>query len=61
MQLIFIQMVLNLTEKKQMQDSIFLDTNIILYAYSIDEKAKINIAQNILDDYNIAKQNQTTE
>ena len=34
-----------------MPDRFFLDTNILLYVYSVDEKNKQNIAQSILNDY----------
>ncbi len=34
-----------------MQDKAFFDTNILIYAYSEDEKFKQNIAQNILEKY----------
>ncbi|NWF67006.1 MAG: PIN domain-containing protein [Campylobacterales bacterium] len=46
-------------EKKRMQDKIFIDTNIIVYAYSIDEKKKQAITQEILEnnsDLYISKQ-----
>lgn len=42
-----------------MQDKIFIDTNIIVYAYSIDEKKKQAITQEILEnnsDLYISKQ-----
>lgn len=34
-----------------MQDKIFLDTNILIYAYSIDEPSKKNIVSKILTSY----------
>jgi len=40
-----------LIEKKQMQDNIFLDSNIILYCYSNDETDKQAIARNIFEQY----------
>jgi len=43
--------VLNLTEKKHMQDKVFLDTNILIYSYSSDEINKQTIANNLLEDY----------
>lgn len=47
-----------LTEKKQMLDKIFLDTNILLYAYSEDEVDKQSIALKHLEgtDVIISKQ-----
>lgn len=40
-----------MTEKKQMKDRVFIDTNIILYAYSSDNENKRNISQNILESH----------
>jgi len=34
-----------------MRDKVFLDTNIIIYAYSDDEPEKQEIANNILEEY----------
>jgi predicted nucleic acid-binding protein len=34
-----------------MRDKVFLDTNIIIYAYSDDESEKQEIANNILEEY----------
>jgi predicted nucleic acid-binding protein len=41
-------MVLSLIEKEPMQDKFFLDTNVILYAYSSDDINKQKISQNIV-------------
>ena len=40
-----------MTEKSLMSDRVFLDTNIIIYAYSDDEPKKQEIANNILEEY----------
>ena len=40
-----------MTEKSHMRDKVFLDTNIIIYAYSDDEPQKQEIANNILEEY----------
>lgn len=32
-----------------MQDKVFLDTNVILYAYSVDEPEKQTLAINLLE------------
>ena len=40
-----------MTEKSHMGDKVFLDTNIIIYAYSDDEPQKQEIANNILEEY----------
>ena len=45
------QKVLNLTEMKQMRDKVFLDSNIIIYAYSIDEPKKQAIVTNLLNNH----------
>ena len=45
------QLILSLIDKKQMKDKIFIDTNILLYAYST-EKNKQEIAQNIINTNN---------
>ena len=45
------QLILSLIDKKQMKDKIFIDTNILLYAYST-EKNKQEIAQSIINTNN---------
>ena len=40
-----------MTEKSHMSDKVFLDTNIIIYAYSDDEPEKQERANNILEEY----------
>ena len=45
------QLILSLIDKKQMKDKIFIDTNILLYAYST-EKNKQELAQNIINTNN---------
>jgi len=40
-----------LTEKSHMNDKVFLDTNIIIYAYSDDEPEKQERANMILEEY----------
>jgi len=37
---------------KHMNDKVFLDTNVLIYAYSEDEPKKQEIANNILEQYN---------
>ena len=43
--------VLNSIEKKHMLDKVFVDTNILIYAYSEDEIEKQTIANKFLEDY----------
>lgn len=43
---------LNLTEKKLMKDSVFFDTNILVYSYSDTEKEKQAVARNLITEYN---------
>lgn len=38
-------------EKKRMADKVFVDTNILIYAYSEDEIEKQSIANRFLEDY----------
>jgi len=45
-------MVISSTVKKQMNDSVFLDTNILLYAYSITEEKKRLTAQELIVNNN---------
>ena len=45
------QLILSLIDKKQMKDKIFIDTNILLYAYST-ERNKQEIAQSIINTNN---------
>ena len=45
------QQILSLIDKKQMKDKIFIDTNILLYAYST-ERNKQEIAQSIINTNN---------
>ena len=45
------QKVLNLIEKKRMVDKVFIDTNILIYTYSVDEADKQMIANKVLEDY----------
>jgi len=52
MPLKFRQKILYLTEKKQMQDKVFFDTNVLIYCYSIDEKEKQKIALELVERLN---------
>ncbi len=38
-------------EKKQIRDKIFIDTNILIYAYSIDELDKKTITESLINKY----------
>ena len=51
MQFLYKQKILSLIEKSLMNDRFFLDTNIIIYAYSNDEPKKQEIANTILEEY----------
>jgi len=51
MQFLYKQKILSLIEKSHMNDRIFLDTNIIIYAYSNDEPKKQEVANTILEEY----------
>ncbi len=43
-------MVISLTEKRPMSDNIFLDTNILVYAYSDTELQKQTIARKLISE-----------
>lgn len=51
MQFLYKQKILSLIEKSLMNDRFFLDTNIIIYAYSNDEPKKQEVANTILEEY----------
>ncbi len=47
------QKALNSIEMKQMPDRVFIDSNILIYAYSVDEPSKQNIARKIFYTHDV--------
>jgi len=52
MPFLLIPKTLNSIEKRQMNDNIFLDTNILVYSYSNNELEKQRIARKIIENNN---------
>ncbi len=43
-------MIISLTEKEQMKDKNFIDSNILIYAHTIQDQGKKKIAKEILSE-----------